>query len=735
VLATIAEIAEVKGLNIRSIQIRAKKEKWLHENGKNRAKRFVVAKLPEDVRAAIMSSQAEDVLPAIYNKEQSGEKTTDITLFSSDLALQEWQARPESCREEARKRLGLVNKARSIKARNKKTKTKALKRYAQSQGVSLPSLYKYLKDADKALKDAQSEGRDAIMAQILALTPDYGNNLGACHVFSREAIDYAKKLYASQAHLNLSDVYQNTVNEGLIQGWKLGSYDTLKRSINKEMDANLKTLARKGAKRYQADCELKILRDYREIWPNFMWCGDHHIFDVFVKAPGGKVLRPWLTAWMDMASRSFMGWCISFAPNSRTIALALAHGIARKEDKNFPQHGVPSSVYIDNGKDYRSKYLNGEEIKIGQIDYPEIIERFAALGIDPFYIDLTYDPHEKAWVKKRGRQNLTVRSIRVGGVYARLNIHQRYAIAYHPWSKPIERAFRNVVQQFSRQQPGWCGSGHEQRPEKLTWEIKRGLLLSYPEFCERFYQWVVNCYHKSPHTGHGMEGRSPDQAFLAFGVPELVDPEMLAFALLKKEQVKIHNWGFNLLGEKFELDVPPDLSGAAILNKTINHYATILYDPDYKTVRVYVDGVFMCMGRPLRRTSQIRPDDPVMQEKIKLQAYQRRLNKEAIEHIAKAGPPELGYQEAEALLALTTGGEERQQEAGKAPAVSHDPIPMTEEERYRLILRKEASGETLSGTDREWRDEYEQTDEYRNMRQLYEAELRYMKHQFAKEAV
>lgn len=733
---TAKDLAAALGVSKQAIMKRAnQKPKWPYENGGNRVKKFIIKHLPEDIKAVLNAAEAEEMLPSLYNRGE-------IAKSDASLALAVWREKPESCREEARTRLGLVNKARSIKARNKKGKTEALKRYAKSQGVSLPSLYKYIKDADRALKNAQAQGDDAVMAQIVALTPAYGNNLGACRAFSRAAIDYAKKLYASQAHLNISDVYTNTVNEAGVQGWTCGSYDTLKRIIDREMDATVKTLARKGKKRYQADCELKILRDYREIWPNFMWCGDHHIFDVFVKAPGGKVLRPWLTAWMDMASRSFMGWCISFAPNSRTIALALAHGIAEKEDENFPQHGLPASVYIDNGKDYRSKYLNGEQISLGAIDYPEVIERFAAMGIDPFYIDLTYDPRENAWVKKRGRQNLQIKNVRVGGVYARLNIHQRYAIAYHPWSKPIERAFRNVVQQFSRQQPGWCGSGHEQRPEKLTWEIKRGLILDYSEFCERFYQWVVKQYHKAPHTGHGMDGRSPDQVFQAFGAPETVDQEMLSFALLKKEQVKIYNWGFNLQGQEMELEVPPDLSGAAVLNKIINRWATVLYHPEMRMARVYVDGVFMCCARPLRRASFMRPDDPVMVEKLKLQAYQHRLNTQTMARIEHEAPLALGMSETDALLELTSGeSEKRGNGEPEKPATpedyveASDPIPMTEEERYRQILRKEAAGRDISDGDRLWREDYEQTSEYGDMRQIYEAELSYMKHQYQKEAV
>ncbi|MBW2062622.1 MAG: hypothetical protein JRI95_13825 [Deltaproteobacteria bacterium] len=738
-IITIRELSKLSGLSEKALRVRANSESWPFQHAKGRGrggrvKHFITASLPEEIKKTIQSSTSEKQV----NHEESEKSLSSISSESSFLptstngsGLAEWSARPESCREEARRRLGMVNKARSIKSRNPKQATPALKRYALSQGVSLATLYKYMKEADQAIKAAQSIGQDAVMAQILALTPGYGNNRGACRAFSKEAIAYAKGLWLSQEFLNFSDVYDQTINEASIRGWKFGSYNSLLNVLNQQMDESLKVLARQGVKRYQADYELKILRDYKEIWSNFMWCGDHHIFDVFVKGPGGKILRPWLTAWMDMASRSFMGWCISFQPNSKTIALALAHAISEKKDINFPQHGLPWSVYVDNGKDYRSKYLNGESVQIGPIDYPEIMERFAALGIDPFYIDLDYDPGQGAWVKKRGNLNVTIKNVRVGGVYARLNIHQRYATAYHPWAKPIERAFINVVQSFSRQQPGWCGSGHDQRPEKLAHEIKTGAILDFEEFCERWYQWVVYGYNKTPHSGHGMDGRSPNEVFQAFGAPEKVEPELLTFALFKKEQVKIHNWGgFKLMGREFELDIPSDLSGAAVLNKLINRFVTVFFDFDLKMTRVYLDGKYVCDGRRLRRASFIRPDDPVMMEKIKLQAYQGQLNKAALANIQKEVPPPIGH-DHEALLALTTGGMDRDEnQVNTAEAdCSQELIPFSEEERYRMILKKLAKGESLSEADREFQAEYEAGEEYRQMQKLYEADFSYLKHQ------
>ena len=728
--------------------------------------------LPVPISAALppaLKKQSTLVnLQEIINPNGNGGDLTAMTPVAA------WQSLPESSRDKSYDILSIINKVRDIQATTPKNKiTPALEAYAASVGFHYRSLYRYLGRADKAMKAAQKKGEDTIMAQIQALTPKWGRNKDKIRAFDKNAVIYAFSLHATGQMRNMRDTYEQTIAQAQGKNWQVGTYASLCNYL-KRLDPATTTLAREGQKRFDADHINKILRNYDEIPPNFMWCGDHHIFDVFVKLPDGKggwqYKRPWLTSWMDMRSRSIMGWCISFAPNSRTIAMALAHAISPKDDPAYLQCGIPSSVYIDNGKDYRAKYLNGEEIVIGKVDYPDIIERFAALGIDPFYIDLEFDPEQNAWVKKHGDKFIEIKGVRVGGVYARLGIGQRYATAYHPWAKPVERFHRTLVQSFSRDLPGWCGSGHEHRPEKLTFELKSGrMILTIEEFCDRFYGWVVNKYHKSEHRGHGMDGRTPDEVFASLmPAPQTCEPQLLDFALLKKESVKIHNWGFNLNGKQFELAVPVNLQGGQILNILIGTWATIFFDYDYKTVRVYKDGVWHCNARLLNRASFVTPNDPVMVDKLKLGAYQKRSSASTIKMIQEHPAAQEEANEAAALLAITQGdgaeswpkqsdettettneneGEASPasgaaqtapgEEAVVAPAVPPPPyvdpldeaIFITPNERYRgQILPKLARGRELTPAQQTFRETFEQTQTYLESKQLYDAQLDYEKY-------
>jgi hypothetical protein len=783
---TTREIADMITKTTRAVEMRAKKESWpyISEPGNGRGgktRKYLVTGFPPDVQSKYLeahpliykeggngdgghpSPQAPDpepLPPALYNKDKAV-TIRDIIPAVAGVSADPWQMLPESCRDKGYDILLIVNRVREILAKTpRKRKTPALREYAESIDCNYRTLYRYLQKADKALKSAQAAGQDTIMAQIRALSHQHGRSRDRVVAFDRDAIVYALSLYGSGEMRTMKAVFTQTQALAGARHWQMGTYPALCRHL-KRLDQATATLAREGKKAFEAVHLVKTLRDYNEIWPNFMWCGDHHIFDVFVKIPDGKggwhFKRPWLTSSMDMRSRSFMGWCISFKPDSRTIAMALAHGIAPKNDPAFPQCGIPSSVYIDNGKDYRAKYLGGEEIEIGRIDYPVIMERFASLGIDPFYIDLEFDPQQNAWVKKHGDRYIEIKGVRVGGVYARLGIGQRYATAYHPWAKPIERAHRTIVQSFSRECPGWCGSGHEQRPEKLTFELKGGHVLTMEDFCDRFYNWVVNVYHTTPHRGHGMDGRSPNEVFTSLlPQPKTCDPALLDFALLKKDRVKMHNWGFHLDGRKYQPDLPVNLQGGRILNILIGSWAMVFYDYDYKTIRIYLNGKYVCSARPLDRASFVTPSDPVMVDNLKLASYQKRAATGILRRIHGDDAVQPAQDEAAALLAITQG------EPAALPAMEADPaaqatagvdgatdkadasasatpskaqrdpdddvIPLTQDERYKLILRRLAKGRELSAEDLAFKESFEQSQIYQESRALYEAEFEYQKY-------
>lgn len=197
--------------------------------------------------------------------------------------------------------------------------------------------------------------------------------------------------------------------------------------------------ARKGYREWRAQCGLFVMRN-RPLLVNENWQGDHHKFDLFVritirKERNGKTyekeiaVRPTLTAWIDSATSALIGWVISVTPNSDTIAEAFCRAAVLKPGS--PVRGLPKTVIVDCGKDYKSKLLEDvpSELGVYSPDDTQLNKRFAGLGLLPA-----------------------------------LGVEVAHALPYHPQTKPIERCFGILEKKWISKLPGWCRSSIDERP-------------------------------------------------------------------------------------------------------------------------------------------------------------------------------------------------------------------------------------------------------------------------------
>ena len=226
-------------------------------------------------------------------------------------------------------------------------------------------------------------------------------------------------------------------------------------------------LMRDGKARANAQYAPRIMRNYRRYQPIEYWAGDHHELDViarYVEAGEEKVGRPWITVWMDMGSCALVGWRITMNPSSDTIIGAFADAAKL--------HGLPKRILMDNGRDYRCKSFAGgrKSEKISDRFTPNLLEQ--------------------------------------------LHIEASWALVYSPESKGrTERFFRSLCERFSKWLPGYVGSSPATRPEGVHADARNGKLplLSIEDLAVLFARWVETDYHARPHSGQGMDGRSPAQ--------------------------------------------------------------------------------------------------------------------------------------------------------------------------------------------------------------------------------
>jgi putative transposase len=240
--------------------------------------------------------------------------------------------------------------------------------------------------------------------------------------------------------------------------------------IRNHIDPDLLVYGREGLAAYRNEREM--VNRYEADHPNHIWQCDHHILDIIVidKVTKKELGRPWLTLIEDDYSRAFPGYHLDMRhPSSMSIALAVHHAMLPKPQERWKVHGIPSILYVDNGKDFRSIHL--EEVCLN------------------FNIELRH--HERYLPRAKGK---------------------------------IERFFRTLEEMCIAYLDGYVGSNPQDRPERV---VPRMTLEEVKAEIDRF---IVEEYHERQHGTTKMKPsvRWADTPFL---LREVEQEEQLDFLL------------------------------------------------------------------------------------------------------------------------------------------------------------------------------------------------------------
>lgn len=347
--------------------------------------------------------------------------------------------------------------------------------------------------------------------------------------------------------------------------------------------------ARRGRKWWEARYMTKGVRKKPDM-VNEGWFGDHHQFDVFVLDERGKPVRPWLTAWYDIGSGMLVGWCISLNPNSGTITEALARAIAKKPNSNI--YGAPNWIYIDNGKDYRSKRFEGDE--------------------------------ESEYWRRRDPELMNDMYLRLTGasVMQTLRIKVVHAKAYHGWAKPVERFFRTLEERYCRQLRGYCGGKPEDRAENFDRALKhwtdRGELMSMDEFVDVFQNQILPAYHDHPHSGYANE--TPEGRY--HRLPR-ARGEIFSWAVLDELRMQQAERVVSTQGIKFRGRIYWD---AELMHRATEHVIIKFTDCDMNsiTVRSAKDSSFICEATVRESMMYVGEDEEKVARHVAMQKQQER---------------------------------------------------------------------------------------------------------------
>ena len=315
---------------------------------------------------------------------------------------------------------------------------------------------------------------------------------------------------------------------------------------------------------------------------NECWFGDHHMFDLFVVDDDGRIVRPWMTAWSDAKSGAFVGWCITTNPNSTTIAETFVRAIAKSSFSPF--YGVPAAIYIDNGKDYRSKRFEGDretEHVIGRLN--EQLSQTALLKV--------------------------------------LGVNVIHAQPYKAWSKIIERLFGTLEGRYIRDLPGWCGGRPDQRPEHLTRaylekQAERGKLLTLAQFERVMREQIIPAYHAE----HFDNEQSPIEIYESGEKARNDLPGWDVLAMIRTEAAtrKVSYMGVKLRKQWYWDDA---------LRHMVGQEVTVRYSKDDDLSVTVISGDHFVCEACLKDKLRLIGEDP---EKI---AAHMRLQKQAVQEV------------------------------------------------------------------------------------------------------
>jgi transposase InsO family protein len=365
---------------------------------------------------------------------------------------------PAHKRDAALKKLGLSNQFEEYAAqfvRDGGIRTNAIRIFASQNKITRDSLYRWL--------------RAYRMYGLMGLVDSRGSADISEPAFSQDAQTYLLTMYLTPAKLSLKVCYQNLLhlNKKHNYGWQIPGLRSVYNWVESNVPKPVRILHREGQKAYEAQCAPYVQTDLSDVPPGSIWVGDHHQLNFWIRHKN-KWTRPWLTAWMDMRSRCIVGWYLCPSPNQTTIMIAMRGGIEK--------YGPPDAVKIDNGKDYDSQMFTG--------------------------------------ITKTQRRKGYLDEFLVSGIYGMMNISVSFSIPYHPQSKPIERLFATVGEQFSKTVPTCCGNKPENKPENLNDLLEKQSTIdgayNFDSLTEVFGQWV-EVYNNTVHSGAGMEGRTPSQ--------------------------------------------------------------------------------------------------------------------------------------------------------------------------------------------------------------------------------
>lgn len=321
---TTKEVAELTGLNRRSIRRKCEKGEFVVRERKSKkgGTKYAIAlsSLPEKAQEKYKSKHSKA-------PSRKDEALKDMPGWKRDAAFERFEILKKWEQFAKERGSGTSNCADEFCAEVLEGK------------CTRPTLYRW--------KKRMKEGG------VAALAPDWKNGKKPLDdkMFSPEAKKWVHDFWLHPNCPSKKLAYDELKEQAKWEGWKVPSYTSVKQLLD-AIPEPVKAKHRYGSK-YMDDKIFPYLeRDNTKLKPMQVIVADHHQLDIATRMPDGRIIFPWLTGWEDVRSNKILSWVIVSQPNSDSINISLYEMI----DK----YGIGEWLLLDNGKDFKCMLFTGD---------------------------------------------------------------------------------------------------------------------------------------------------------------------------------------------------------------------------------------------------------------------------------------------------------------------------------------------------------------------------------------
>ena len=323
----------------------------------------------------------------------------------------EFDSLDHKAKDAARTRLEAIRAVEMLQSTDVK-QVAAIAAVAHQQDVSSRTLYNWIGMIDGVAE----EDRLAYLAPRHKLA----NRKAVPDTDVRPFMDWIKGLLLRIAPQTFRQCYRMAVKKAKAEGWGYLTEKTAKRRFEKEVPRVTRVFAQEGVEGLER-CFPAQIRDRSDLGALGAVSADCHKIDVFVEWPDGTIDRPQVVVFQDLYSNKLLSWRVDHSPNKVMVMSAFGELVER--------YGIPRKCQFDNGREFANKWMTGGA--------PTRF-RFKVRPDDPL------------------------------GVLPIMGIDIHWARPGRGQSKPIERAFRDIASDVSKDprfEGAYVGNRPDAKPE------------------------------------------------------------------------------------------------------------------------------------------------------------------------------------------------------------------------------------------------------------------------------